>query len=399
MILLQLIQIYVAAGVVPPSPQGAGNLDMLRRAAAAEGTEYLHVREEVLKHTETPWNIAEAAAKSWELGVAAFVFNARWRSPETFQQMDAVKPRHYADGTSYRLPGHSVEEHVTFLLEKAWKPIGQRDRQRGLNDLRRNQGSRMAGVGDPAMWRAIWEECPIEELRATSLFFLASSSNPDVLDIVAEVLSKHKDDRGLKRLQARCLAGLWYNALPEAAELVLAEWEYLKQQPSLAGRASGALASSPSPRAREAVYGVALDKDNPDEMRYEAVVRCSLRQHPGDRKFVEKFLGEVESLELKRKVVMGLGKLPLEDIRSAVREILGTSTDPQLTSAAALALSEAYYKVDPIDDRLLSEDIRLLEEVAGRPNVSDSTRFTIINQIVPNMKERNEHLKREAQNQ
>ena len=147
MIVFEIIRMLVAFGVGVSVAQGAGDLDTLRRAAAAEGAEYLQFREEVLKQSHAPWNISEAAAESWELGIAAFVFNTRQASPEAFQRMDALRPRRTITGRSYTLAEPSVENRVAFLIEKAWKPIEQGDCGRGLSDLRLGLGK---GTGSAA---------------------------------------------------------------------------------------------------------------------------------------------------------------------------------------------------------------------------------------------------------
>ena len=381
MIVLQLMWASLAVGVVDtPSTMSGSEFDILRRLAAMEGSQYLALRREILDHHNSPWNVAEASGESWELGVAAFVVNARQQSGARFARWDAREPRLSAAGEWYSLACDSPDDELAFLLEKVWKPIDPLDRTRALNDLSDKLGKWSARAGDARMWRAIWEQCPVERLREMSLFFLAASGDPAVLGVVAAVLSNREDPQA-ERLQGRCVAGLWYSELPEAAELLLAEWDYLKQDRTLARNALGALASSPDSRARQAVYQMAMDLNNPEWMRYEAVVKCSIRSHTGDRAFVEKFLGEVESLKLKREVVMALGKFPLVDVRSALREVLRHTNDAQLASAAALALSQGYIKTDTIDPRQVAEDIALLEQVAERADLPGNTRGPILELI------------------
>ncbi|UCC32300.1 MAG: hypothetical protein JSU86_08460, partial [Phycisphaerales bacterium] len=344
MTLLQLIQIFLAAGVVAPVVQQAGNLDTLRRVATAEAAEYLRVRQDVLAHSHAQWNIAEAAAESWEIGVAAFVLNARRVSPESFQRMDAVQPRRDITGRSYTLPEPSVENRVAFLLEKAWKPVEEGDRARGLSDLRLGLRKGTGRVADPAMWRAIWEECPIERLREISLFLLASSSDLAVLGIVAGVMAEH-GDAGTKRLQALCLTGLLDSELPEAGELVLTQWEYLRQEQTLAEKALAVFGANVSERARSFVHGLALDEDQEEWLRARAAVSCCLRPHPGDPAMFRKFLAGPGSIKMKAKVLKGMqgrNGYPLDPLRPVLREIIITSDDEELTESAALTLTSCY---------------------------------------------------------
>ncbi len=397
MTLLQLIQILLAAGAAAPAVQEAGNLDTLRRLAAAEGPEYLQAREEVLQHSRAPWNIHEAAAESWELGVAAFVLNARQASPQSFQRMDAVRPRRDITGRSYTLPEPSVHNQVAFLVEKAWKPVEEGDRGRGLSDLRLGLGKGTGSVADPAMWRAIWEECSIERFREISLFFLASSSDLGVLGIVADVLAE-RGDAGTKRLQALCLTGLLDSELPEAGELVLTQWEYLKQEQSLAEKALVVFGANGSERARRFVHSLALDEDQEEWLRARAAVGCCLRPHPDDANMFRKFFGGPGSIEMKTKALWaigGSGGCPRDSIRPVLREVITTSDNEKITRAAAAELGSYLYSREVAEDHTVTEDIRLFEQILERPNLSPSARSSISGMIL-RIKEGRERFKDEA---
>jgi len=356
--------------------QTIDDLDALRRLVVAERAAYPRLRHELLSKNGGPWNVALASGESWELGVAAFVLNSRRASPGDFATMDAEKPGHYANLQNYRFRGVPLVHQLAFLLEKIWRPLDAEDRARAVNDLGLRLSSGSTAIGESQLWLSIWEQCPIERLRQFSVLFLAASNDPGVLDAIGEVLRTH-DEPSIWQTQAYCLMGLWTNELPEAAELVLAEWDRLKRDRGLAEKALGALAASPSPKAREAVYAFAMKPENPEWLRHESVVGCSLRRHPGDREFVERFLTEVDSVKLKRKVLADLGALPLADVRPALLGVLRESSDSEMASAAALALTQGYIKAKEINPSEIAADIALLEAVAERASLPENTRALI----------------------
>lgn len=184
MIALTLSVASVVAGLF--GGQAVDELELLLPLVAAEASEYPKLRDEILKQRKEPWDVASASGESWELGVGAFVLNARQHSAELFDNWDREIPRRSHRGNWYRLPGGSRTQRIAFRLERVWKPRDATDADRCLSDLREFLGRTYAGLADNAMWRAIWEGCPIEPLRDVSVFFLASSSDRNALNVIAE---------------------------------------------------------------------------------------------------------------------------------------------------------------------------------------------------------------------
>ena len=347
-----------------------------------------------------PWDVAEASRESWEVGVAAFALNARLRIPDVLRHWDghALKARPDITGRRYRFDqGGARADWVAFLLERVIKPQAPMDRDYAIAELslRLRSGERYVGIGHPAMWRAIWEESDSEELRKVALFFLSASGDPSALSIIAEVLDGIEDPEAAKR-KARCLSGLVYNESTRAKDLVLEAWEQLAATSWSKEAAIGVLSTSPNLRARELLYSVALDRKESVMMRHGTVAKLSNLPHPTDRAFVRKFLTEVESDELKRKVVTDLPEwFPLEWYRPTLREIVQDSSDQRAVLSAAAALVRGHgartpligrdggwahgrpRKVADLDIRAWEEDVALLEEAATRGSATDDTRFQI----------------------
>lgn len=296
-------------------PSGSGSIQDLSRLLRAEGAAYPRLRTETLQKTPGPWDVAQASQESWELGILAFALNARLRDSDTFARWDENAYRGRADilGWIYRFRGGSTADAVAFLLEAGVKPPQGVRQEYPMSELlgRLQHSSVYAGIGHPALWRVIWQDCSFKWLREASLFFLASGGDPDALDIVAEVL-RDQQTADAKQLKVRCFSGLVYSESEQAKDLVIEEWDRLKAD-SLHTYAIGVLSTSSNPRAREILYGLALDTTESETSRRDAIEALSTRPHVGDKAFLGKFFSEVESVRLERKVLTYIWKwFPLE---------------------------------------------------------------------------------------
>lgn len=347
---------------------------------SAEGNDYIRLRDELIAGSSVDWRVDAASETSWELGVLVFVLNNRRTSTQEFVVWDAYEP----DGMNirgrwYRLRTGSVDARIAFLLEKVLKPIVNNDRKYALNDIDCIIGNGCCRFDNPnvPMWRAIWERCPISELRKLALLAIASSSDPSVLDIITDVLRDHEHPEAFS-VRALCLGALTRSTLSEVGDLVLNEWEHLKAM-SLDNHALGVLCGNPNSRARQFVRSLALDANNPDGMRKNIVAWCSNRRFPGDREFLERFLRKCESLKLRRMVVRDLGtEYPLEWIRGPLRDILLSVSDTELVQNAALAISQAITTNTKLRTQDVVGDLKMLDQAANRKDLNELARASML---------------------
>ena len=214
------IAAFFLSGINAAGADGSEDYARLMRLGESDGVDYLRERDALLAGHPTQWDVDAAAARSWEAGLTAFILNARLSEKERFVKWDAQRPLVQITGRYYALPGASVEIGLAFLLEKMWKGPTAKEREWAYKDLQLIRAKFTVGLGNTALWRAIWENCPDDRFKVIVILYIASSNDPTVIDIIQEVLQAAEDrPLGAKH---RCLLGLWHSPRDDAAEAVLA---------------------------------------------------------------------------------------------------------------------------------------------------------------------------------
>lgn len=370
---LACISILACVGASPP--EHTSDFIALRRVLSSQGKEYLRLRDQILDISDASWDVSQAANESWELGVAAFVLNARRAAPGDFKRMDGQEPRLYANLTWYAIRTKSIEHHVAFLLEKVWKPVGSEDKRRALNDLGLSMGSSVVGIGHVDMWLSIWEQCTNEGLREFALFLLSSSSDANALDIVEEVLTE--TDESTIRLKSISLLGLRSASSDAAVDIIMNSWQTFQRHLGLRETALGTLGFYGSTRARHFVYDVALDQDMDDSTRAAAMGACCIQPHSTDSDMFVQFIRQAGSEKLKAKGLHALQRCPLENVRAAVHEAVRIPSDSKVLQVATLILNSGYIRAKQVEERAADEDIALLRGILAREDLPRATRFHV----------------------
>ncbi|UCC32297.1 MAG: hypothetical protein JSU86_08445, partial [Phycisphaerales bacterium] len=345
--IFRLMGIFTTLGIplcCVGTTRAGDDLADLARLVEANGEEYIRLRDALLKQHRQPWDVTPAADQSWETGLVAFVLNARMEDKEGFADLDAQRPRHYANGKSYRLTG-AAETAVAFLMEKMWKAGDDRETARAYGTLRRLRGEKVAHAGETALWKAIWEQCEDERFRYAVLRNICADPDPSVQPIIEEFLQREDDQLAGYSAKPRCLAGLWHRDTEQTVDAILNAWDVLAAESGWKSDAVGALNTNSSERARRIVYKLVLDPAEDETLRAETAARCCLRPHPDDPDMFRKFFAGPGSIKMKNKALKGMrgrNGYPLDPIRPVLREIIITSDDEELTESAALTLTSCY---------------------------------------------------------
>ncbi|UCC32015.1 MAG: hypothetical protein JSU86_06995, partial [Phycisphaerales bacterium] len=337
---------------------GGQDFARLMRLGESDGVDYLRERDALLAGQPTQWDVDAAAARSWEAGLAAFILNGRLGESEAFAKWDAQRPILRANLRYYDWAGASVEEGLAFLLEKMWKGATAKEREWAYNDLQLIGAKFTVGVGNTALWRAIWENCPDDRFKAIVILYIASSDDPTVQPIIVEVLDDGNDAVPLG-FKYRCLQGLRYRDTEQTVDAILDGWDQLTSERAWTEKALAALCANGGKRARQFVHGLALSPDQDEWTRADAAAGCCLRPHPDDPDMFRKFFTGPGSVKMKTKALKGLrgrNAYPLEPIRPVLREIITTSDDEDLTESAALTLTSCYRHAKELNERAVAED-------------------------------------------
>ncbi len=354
------------------------DLAALERVAKAGGEEYIRLRNALLKTHPEPWDVANAAAHSWDTGIAAFILNERQKAADMFVKWDALRLRVYADGTSYALHQGTSDAAAAFLLEKIWKSPSERERDRAYRQFCRGHKEEFAHAGDPALWTATWEQCEDEQIRYAVLYQVCASCDPSTQPIIVGLLAEEGDSLPVRRLRAQCMSGLWHRDTEQTVDAVLGVWDVLSKTGHWKYSGAGVLANNSSERARRFVHDLVLDSTEDEDLRAEIVIKCCLRPHPGDLEVFRRFFTGPGSDKMKKDALRGLYRYPLSGIRPLLRELLVESTDPVMIAAAALTFTQAHRWAKDVPEATKAEDIALFEEVLRtKEGLSGATRVHI----------------------
>jgi hypothetical protein len=338
-----------------------GKLDLV---AFAEGDAYVRLRDSLLEEMTEPWDVAAATAVSWQTGLAAFILNQRREAPDVCARWDKRSYSPKRGGFWYSLHGAPAECALAFLWEEFWKGENEGVRNAAYHDLHNRFGSRFPGLGEPSLWRAIWDNLPDERSRHIAILSLASADVEEPDPVIRDVVGNSSYSVVLR---SACIAGLGYHPTDVVADIIIEAWQDLRSH-------SGALAvlgRSTSPRAREFMHAFILDEKQDEFLRGEALGAFTMRADEQDGDVFLRIIREPASKRLKRRAMQALQNAAPVVARPAIHWIFENETDAEMLGAAVLALALSYHRADACGTPEAQQDAALVREIGQREGASD----------------------------
>lgn len=345
---------------------------------------YLDARDELVASLANDLPVEDLAARSWNLGLAAFIVNQRRQYADRFEIWDyeEVYARMLASGETYRFirwhePGSPC---LAFLIELIWTRSGLLEmgyHGAAYHDLCMKQSFIRYAPTD--LWQSIWDNCDIEELREFAIIGLAINEDEHA-SVDARLEDMLVDSQFSGVLKARILEGFYHSPKRSVGRLIRISWPALQSHDELLTMAARALGRIESDIDREFLYAAARDRQFDFETRMAFMWACAGCPMSSDIEEIEAFLGELKSDESKARIIRMLEKYKHADAVSLIHSIAESEDNsPYVIASSLRALAWVYLSRPPKDleaamldrdmlNRLRAragEDTRLLDAIDG----------------------------------
>jgi len=330
---ITLIVVAVAAiyCTVADCVYGSDGLQALQQLAHLEGEEYVARRDRLLTTHPEPWDVEAAAEYSWEVGLAAFILNARIEYPKGFAIWDAARPIRTRSGRLRYTEKTRFAGATAFLCEKVWKTAESDDVRHLCLSLA--PGGR--SVGPFALWRSVWQGAEADDVRAIAIEALAERNVPEARNLVVEALLSRSVSNRVHRAALRGLATGRPSHTTHVALQVLNS-QHLDAQ--LRTEAVGILSGQAEPEAREALVKCAAGTTEESAVRCAALAACARDPKPGDVALFSSAIQDSACEEIRVCAIRKAIAYPIEEVRSVLRCVARDTTAPNIAQEAIRAL-------------------------------------------------------------
>jgi hypothetical protein len=307
--------------------------------AKLEGQDYVAERDRLLMLHPDAWDLEVATRVCWDAALAGLILNARLEDPDGFQKWDAARLMESHAGGSYR---YFEDTRLTragclaFRIERLWKPEAFPDTlgKYIMNAPHVKDGSAHLSVPD-AVWRAVWAEAEIEELRRIAIQLVAGQSSPVARDMVWEAL---KSDNVTSQCKQAAFAGLEATRPPYATELLSHVLEDRAIDDGVVAWAAATLGRLDPEGMHPRLLDLARDQTRGSQTRCAALGLLAQHPQPQDTAVFAEAMSQTTAAEVQKWAAMWAKEYPTDQMRAALRGLVRHAADFEAAQEAIRSL-------------------------------------------------------------
>ncbi len=220
------------------------------------------------------------------------------------------------------------------MIEKVWKP--GKGRYEGIRDAScQKLIHSSAGPGSFELWKSVWENAQIEELKLVAIHGIGCKEGDAARDYLFQAVTSPDISTKAK------LAGVNGLGLAKPAHtrgLVSDILGTPHVEDEVVARSVGALWGLDDPQIRDQLIAIARDRTRGPKTRSSALEVCKRDPQAGDVPVIVEALRSSDSEELQVSLIHILWDYPFEDFRTVLRELTRTAAGPEATKLAIRTL-------------------------------------------------------------
>lgn len=352
-----------------------GNFDEIRILIGLDDEPYRAERDRLLVNRSEPWDVSAASQVSWEVGLAAYILNARHENKALFQEWDKLKPGHSRSGIYYLLQLGNDPPPGTiraFLWEKAWKG-SEHESKCAISDMGQGwqRGCRVEENHEQhrsnapmVLLRAMWRGAADEHWRMDALAGLATFGEVQDISIFKSVLSG--DEFISLRYAYTCASRLSCVRDPFIVDLVSDVMQAAVRDDVLFSRTMQILAVNPDPRARLLLHQLIADPSRTEEQRAAAVKSLANATQPEDVNIFRRFLASDTKLDTRLEAIRSLQYWSAADASDILAPILDPAQDPKVLDQVLVTLRGNYLNLARPNYKNETADVTRARDLAAR---------------------------------